>query len=88
MMMGSTEAKISEVTVAAEAAPEVLDDFDVGVNEEVRARTVFVFFSQLSDVSDESNCHLVFFRQHISPPLLTRSPAPRLFTFSHRAPPD
>ena len=36
MMMGSTEAKISEIAVAAEAAPEVLDDFDVGVNEEVR----------------------------------------------------
>lgn len=35
MMMGSTEAKISEIEVAAEAAPEVLDDFDVGVNEEV-----------------------------------------------------
>jgi hypothetical protein len=38
-MMGSTEASISEITVAAEAAPEVLDDFDVGVNEEVRDET-------------------------------------------------
>mmetsp|Transcript_10128 Transcript_10128/g.16217 ORF Transcript_10128/g.16217 Transcript_10128/m.16217 type:complete len:154 (-) Transcript_10128:104-565(-) len=38
MMMGSTEASISEMTVAAEAAPEVLDDFDVGVNEEIDVR--------------------------------------------------
>ena len=35
MMMGSTEEKISELTDAASAAPDVLDDFDVGVNEQV-----------------------------------------------------
>ena len=29
MMMGSTEAAITSISVAAEAAPEVLDDFDV-----------------------------------------------------------
>jgi len=38
MMMGSTEEKISEITQAAEGAPEVLDDFDVGVNEEIDVR--------------------------------------------------
>jgi len=42
MMMGSTEASISEMTVAAEAAPEVLDDFDVGVNEEVVGKGAIV----------------------------------------------
>lgn len=36
MMMGSTEAKIGEIKAAAETAPEVVDDFDVGVHEEVR----------------------------------------------------
>ena len=29
MMMGSTEAAITSISVAAEAAPDVLDDFDV-----------------------------------------------------------
>eukprot|EP00227_Mantoniella_beaufortii_P014890 CAMPEP_0197588298 /NCGR_PEP_ID=MMETSP1326-20131121/9630_1 /TAXON_ID=1155430 /ORGANISM="Genus nov. species nov., Strain RCC2288" /LENGTH=317 /DNA_ID=CAMNT_0043153109 /DNA_START=36 /DNA_END=989 /DNA_ORIENTATION=+ len=38
MMMGSTEEKISEITEAASAAPDVLDDFDVGVNEQIDVR--------------------------------------------------
>lgn len=38
MMMGSTEQSIDTVAQAAEAAPEVLDDFDVGVNEEIDCR--------------------------------------------------
>ena len=38
MMMGSTEQSIATVAKAAEAAPEVVDDFDVGVNEEVDCR--------------------------------------------------
>jgi ubiquitin-like domain-containing CTD phosphatase 1 len=36
--MGSTEQSIATVAKAAEAAPEVVDDFDVGVNEEVDCR--------------------------------------------------
>ena len=35
MMMGSTEASIDEISAAAEAAPEVLDDFDVGLDEAI-----------------------------------------------------
>jgi ubiquitin-like domain-containing CTD phosphatase 1 len=35
MMMGSTEASITSIIVAAEGAPEVLDDFDVGVDDPI-----------------------------------------------------
>ena len=38
MCMGSTEASINEVVVAAEQAPEVVDDFDVGVDEKIDVR--------------------------------------------------
>ena len=38
MMMGSTESAIGEIAAAAEAAPEVVDDFDVGVDEAIDVR--------------------------------------------------
>ena len=50
MMMGSLEEKIEEISAAASAAPEVVDDFDVGVNEEasittkINKKLLFLFF--------------------------------------------
>ena len=39
MMMGSTEAAITSISVAAEAAPDVLDDFDVRDDDPIDVKT-------------------------------------------------
>ena len=37
MLIGTPDADIDEVVAASENAPDILDDFDVGVSEPVRS---------------------------------------------------
>lgn len=44
MMIGTPDADIDEIVAASENAPDILDDFDVGVSEPVRASSFSLTF--------------------------------------------